>query len=552
MSIGISLLVHQDLDRAALLVHALAEHGCKVAIHVDAKVSDSEYAKFSSALPDIDFVPRIACEWGTFSLVQAQMNTAVFILEKHSDVNHVVQLSGSCLPTRPISEFLQFLAKYPDTDFIESTLAGGHNWIKDGLEAERFTLYFPFSWTRQRRRFDAFVSLQRKLNISRKIPEGLVPHIGSQWWALTRKTILAIANDPNRAEYDKYFEKSWIPDELYFQTIARKHSQNILSRSMTFNRFDYQGKPMVFYDDHLQYLGHLSGFFIRKIWRGADGLYQALLNPAYAPGDRVREKRQAFQAMITQAETRRVKGRRGLVMQSCAPKLSKRTSAAEYQVLGGFDAIFDDFDIWFQDQTMIPLHGRLFAKSNANFAGGQQCFTGNQSNHSKIRNYNPVNYLIGFIWNNRLSKNAFRFHGRDNLAAANFIARDPNAIVFHIRNAWLLDLMRRQITDTSIFRRHAEKLAKAETKWCKQLEKGKAKTLFVSLDDALTSPEDVLGQVIKSIRPDLNTDKLVLPPIKSPEGLSAFLRQLADNGIDIANAGVHPAPTKQSNQFVAE
>ncbi len=38
MSLGIALLVHQDFDRVLELAQALHGAGCKLGIHVDAKV----------------------------------------------------------------------------------------------------------------------------------------------------------------------------------------------------------------------------------------------------------------------------------------------------------------------------------------------------------------------------------------------------------------------------------------------------------------------------------------------------------------------------------
>ena len=226
MSVGIALLVHKKLSRAAQLVEALHEAGCKTAIHVDAKVRDSEYNAFYQSVNQLDttvFAPRNHCEWGRFSLVEAQLATAKTLLDRFDDVSHVVQLSGSCLPNRPLAELNEFLGQHLETDFIESVLVGGVNWTKGGLEAERFELYFPFSFSKKRKVFDLFVALQRKLGIKRKTPQGLTPHIGSQWWALTRATMLSILNDPARAAYDRFFSHCWIPDESYFQTLARKH-----------------------------------------------------------------------------------------------------------------------------------------------------------------------------------------------------------------------------------------------------------------------------------------------------------------------------------------
>jgi len=94
--------------------------------------------------------------------------------------------------------------------------------------------------------FDGYVRLQRRLGYKRKIPKGLVPHMGSQWWCLTRQTLSAILEDPDRDIYDRYFKRVWIPDESYFQTMARQYSLKIESRSLTLSKFDYQGKPHIF------------------------------------------------------------------------------------------------------------------------------------------------------------------------------------------------------------------------------------------------------------------------------------------------------------------
>ena len=47
--------------------------------------------------------------------------------------------------------------------------------------------------------------------------------MGSQWWCLTRATLRAILRDPDRPALARYFRGVWIPDESYFQTLARRH-----------------------------------------------------------------------------------------------------------------------------------------------------------------------------------------------------------------------------------------------------------------------------------------------------------------------------------------
>ena len=85
-------------------------------------------------------------------------------------------------------KWLAYLAERPRTDFIESVTTEDVGWTIGGLDIERFTLRFPFSWRKQRRMFDGYVKLQRRVRLSAAaFRRALVPHLGSQWWCLTRQ-----------------------------------------------------------------------------------------------------------------------------------------------------------------------------------------------------------------------------------------------------------------------------------------------------------------------------------------------------------------------------
>ena len=128
-----------------------------------------------------------------------------------------------CARSRSWSQYLQ---ARPRTDFIESVTTRDVGWTVGGLDIERFTLRFPFSWRTHRRLFDAYVKLQRRVGLRRRIPSDIVPHLGSQWWCLTRRTLSAILEDPDRTAHDAYFRHVWIPDESYFQTLVRRYSSD--------------------------------------------------------------------------------------------------------------------------------------------------------------------------------------------------------------------------------------------------------------------------------------------------------------------------------------
>ncbi|MCF6303932.1 MAG: beta-1,6-N-acetylglucosaminyltransferase [Rhodobacteraceae bacterium] len=538
MSVGIALLLHQDFDRAAELTQALLREGCKIAVHIDAKTPTGEmadYAKTFEDHPNLTLTNRIKCEWGMFSLVQAQLIAAKALLDGFADVTHVVQLSGSCLPTRPIAELKRFLAKNHGTDFIESVVAGQKNWIKGGLEAERFSLYFPFAWRKQRILFDGFVKIQRKLKINRDMPAGLEPHLGSQWWALCRETLTAILKDPKRRENDRFFSKCWIPDESYFQTLVRKHAKRIESRSLTFSRFDQQGNPMMFYNDHLEYLEHLEGFFVRKVWREAHMLYETLLSPDYTSGQRDREMRLAFAAQTERLEGRRNRGRVGLSMQSRVLKHRNNRSetAAPYSVLLGFDKTFLEIDSWLSEQINQPVHGDLFAIGHAEMAKNARLSKGNLTGHGKIRDYAPLDFLTNLVWNNRNDPITFQFWSVKKQRIFQFMANDANANIHYIRYAWVPALMQENITNMAVLKLRVAGLMEMDRQRINALSAGFANFKIYALADVLAKPATILYGLIEELAPKTETIPRILPKTVDWQGLEKFTNLLKNNGMNI-------------------
>ena len=155
MALGFVMLCHTALHRAAEVARFWAGAGHPVVIHIDGKVPEAAAATLRQAvqgLANVSFAPRFGCEWGSWPLVRATQAAAEQLLGRHPEVDRVYLASGSCLPLRPPSELAAYLAARPGTDFIESVTATDVDWTVDGLSLERFTLRFPFSWTRRRRK----------------------------------------------------------------------------------------------------------------------------------------------------------------------------------------------------------------------------------------------------------------------------------------------------------------------------------------------------------------------------------------------------------------
>ncbi len=538
-TVGIVMLVHTALDRAKQVARHWAAGGCPVVIHVDRKVPQSEFNRFRSALSETDLISfsrRHRCEWGTWGIVAAALSASEQMLRQHPGVRHVYLASGSCLPLRPVQDLVDYLAARPDTDFIESATTADVPWIVGGLDVERFTLRFPFSWKRHRYLFDRYVDLQRKLRIKRRIPTGLVPHMGSQWWCLTAKTLSAILADPDRPIYDHYFRKVWIPDESYFQTLARLHSAKIESRSLTLSKFDFEGKPHIFYDDHLQLLRRSDCFVARKIWPRADRLYDTFLDSPRGVITGVEPNPGKIDRVFSKAVERRTRGRAGLYMQSRYPHqwAVKDVTANPYSVFQGFSELFQGFDIWLAKTTGARVHGHLFAPDSVEFAGDEPIVNGALSANAKWRDYNPERFLTNLVWNTRGERQCFQFGPQDRQKIVPFIALDPNAQISVISGAWAIPLSRAKGSFSEL-RRIAAHLQRTEAAQLRILQKHqtKARVRIWTMAEFIEAPMEPLRNILEELGVQGPRHLNEVPKMADLEGFGLFLQNLK-------NQGMHP------------
>ncbi|NDV02847.1 beta-1,6-N-acetylglucosaminyltransferase [Pseudoroseicyclus tamaricis] len=551
MRLGVIMLVHTALHRAEAVIRRWTAADCPVVVHVDKATPREEVERFTAALADlgemVSFARRHRCEWGTWGLVAATQDAAEQMLLKHRDVGHVYLASGSCLPLRPVEELKAYLAARPEADFIESATTADVPWTVGGLSDERFTLRFPFSWKRRRKLFDGYVNFQRRIGFRRRIPAGIVPHMGSQWWCLSRRTLSAILTDPLRLVHDRYFRRVWIPDESYFQTLVRLYSTNVESRSLTLSKFDFQGKPHIFYDDHLELLRRSDCFVARKIWPHADLLYETFLGPL--PAKEAEPNPGKIDRVFAKAVERRTRGRPGLYMQSRFPNAGweNGVTSARYCVFEGLDELFEDFAPWLARLSGAKVHGHLFAPEGAEFEGGQAHVAGALSAAPGLRDRNPRMFLTNLIWNARGERQCFSFGPADNQAISWDIAKDPSADISVVSGAWAVSLFRSG-APFEVIRARAARLQKLEADHIAALRSpyAKAAVKVWTMAEFVEAPMEVLQHAAEAAAPQAGTGRLTeVPKMADLAGFGRFLQQLKNEGMHphlMGDYPVDPAP----------
>ncbi len=540
------MLCHTALDRAAQVARHWAERGCPVVIHVDLRVPHGPFAKLQADLAHLEnirFCARHSCEWGTWGIVAASQEGATVMLRAFPQVRHVYLASGSCLPLRPVEELVAYLDERPKTDFIESVTTEDVGWTVGGLDFERFTLRFPFSWRKQRILFDVYVWLQRKARFRRRIPADVVPHLGSQWWCLTRRTLSAILEHPERAAIDGYFQKVWIPDESYFQTLVRQVSSTVESRSLTLSKFDFQGKPHIFYDDHLQLLRRSDCFVARKIWPQADKLYAAFLSDDRSRQAAAEPNPGKIDRLFAKAVERRTKGRPGLYMQSRLPNENWENgrTAGPYSVFSGFSDVFENFEIWLSKASGTRVHGHLFSLDRVHYAGGETVYNGAMCDSATLRDYNPRNFLTSLIWNTRGERQCLQFGPQDNQKLNWFMAMDANAQISVISGAWAVPLFHSNRNFGEI-RVEAARLQKIEQDYLNIIRSAhaKARVRIWSLAEFVENPMEPLQTIIDEIGPRQGRRLTEAPRMADLTGFGQFLQNLRNQGMQPVLMGDFP------------
>lgn len=548
--LGVVLLCHADLQIAARMARIWADGGAKVAIHVDARSDATPLTQAFQGDDRVLFAPRRRCDWGRFNLVQATQDAAGALLDRWPDCTHVYLASGSCLPLRPVSDLTAFLAADPDRDHIESVSAREAGWAKGGLHEERFTLYHVFDWQKQRRLFDHSVRFQRRRGIRRSLPAGLKPHLGSQWWCLTAATLRSILNDPGRPKFDRFFRYVWIPDESYFQTLARRHSARIESRSLTLAQFDHKGRPYLLYDDMAPLLADSHCFVARKLWPGATGLLQQFPPPQAALTDPTPPRPDHVDQIIQRRAERRVTGRPGLYMQSRFPRKDAENgkTSGPYVVLQGLSDLFPGFEQWLAPRVSGQVHGHLLDPVQVQFADRTGFGPGAMSDSPALRDHDLQGFLTSLIRHSPQMP-LFQFSPRDNQGLNWYMATDPNARMVVITGAWLAPLIDSDMPFDDI-RRIASILQRVELDHLNVLDSAwvRAQVLRWDLGDFLARPADCLNAALSLIDPDA-APVTELPRMRDLTGLSALLRRLRNSGLRPRLVGdlqisPPPAPSK--------
>jgi hypothetical protein len=270
MRVAYLVLAHRYPAQLARLVARLQPTG-DVFVHIDRKATDH-----FTGLEGAYVVPehqRHAVWWGGFSMIRATLALAQVALRDQYDYYSL--LSGQCYPIKPLKEFVGYLAANQSAEYMVY-IDLYREWP---AMAFRFNRYF---FERRSLITRVLNRLARYVPGLRRMPAGLVPKLGWQWWTLTHEALAYLVEAfARRPELSRYFRHSINACEVSLQTVMGSscfHSR--VNRTPTHEIEFAPGSPhpKVWTSVDLPRLLASPAFFARKFDQNVDARVLDLLD----------------------------------------------------------------------------------------------------------------------------------------------------------------------------------------------------------------------------------------------------------------------------------
>jgi hypothetical protein len=210
-------------------------------IHYDLRSPAAEFQQLQKTFqdqPNVKLLARHKCRWGDFGHVLASLKAIEEIARLGFVCDYAIVLTGQDYPIKSQSLIRRRLDAAAGRSFMEATAWPIPNWEKGRAirRIQNYHLHLPFPrWTRVL----GWPPIRQNIAIPwrRKIPSGLHPHFGSSYWYLHRRCLEYIHEYVRQnPEYVRFFHRTLIPDECFFQTLLMNSAlaDTIERRTLTF------------------------------------------------------------------------------------------------------------------------------------------------------------------------------------------------------------------------------------------------------------------------------------------------------------------------------
>ena len=257
---------HKDLGQLNALVEQLRDDDFLVYVNLDRKCALDPGAVHPSAR---QVKHRVDVHWGTFSQVQAVLNSLEQIVAEVPDFDKVIFLSAQDFPLLSNARLKAALAELSGHELLDT--------VALGTEAGRWAADFRYQYFHRgdgapltRLACRIANRAMRAAGIVRHMPGGMRPYGGSSWWALSQacvEDILArVRREPGLA---RFFRRCACPDEMFFQTLVMNSpfAPRVLGQNFRYVQWPEHGarNPKILDEGDFERIAASRAHFCRKI-----------------------------------------------------------------------------------------------------------------------------------------------------------------------------------------------------------------------------------------------------------------------------------------------
>ncbi len=243
------IMAHKSPKQLYRLITRLIDGHSMFFIHIDKTAEFSQFEIVNDFGELVEFVEKVDSGWGKFGAVQAALNGLKAVKNHPKKFDRILLLSGQDYPIKSNEYINDFFKNSPHSVFVDYFPIPNYKKWPGGDRGGWYRVdkyYFGLKW------WQLFGSKSMNLTatffpfLRRKMPKGLKPFTGSQWWSVDMYALNYILDyDAQHPEYRAFHRFTFVPDELYFQMILANSTDERLLKSMVSNnkRFMIWEKP---------------------------------------------------------------------------------------------------------------------------------------------------------------------------------------------------------------------------------------------------------------------------------------------------------------------
>ena len=263
MKICYLILAHKSPKQLVRLVNRLNTSNSLFYIHVDAKADVEPFKNKLLSFDNVVFISkRASVTWGGFNMVRATLNGLQEIANKIDSDDYIVLLSGQDYPLKANDIIYNFLLENSGKIFL--------HWYKlpyKWLDGEGGLYRFQHYWVtdcKAKRLVNRIIKFLNSKFIPRKLPYGMKPYAGTQWWTISGACALYIIQFIKQHPFYIWFNMfTSIPDEMFFHNIIMnsKWSTSVINDDL--HHIEFPG-PKTFTIEDINKLCESEDLFARK------------------------------------------------------------------------------------------------------------------------------------------------------------------------------------------------------------------------------------------------------------------------------------------------